>query len=178
MFFFFEYILVAVLIVATYFLRSFPSRWFQAAEQYLSRLARRRALAVLVVAFWHWRSGPPCCPTCRFLCRDFMMISATCWQRIPSRTDASRIQLTRCGFTLRASTSIRNPPTCRCTMPPRAWSWLWAKSLRETLGLAYGSARSPCARRSVGCCKGGCRRVGLCWAGFWPSCGLPASPTG
>ena len=49
MFFFFEYILVAVLIVATYFLRSFPSGWFQAAEQYLSRLARRRALAVLVV---------------------------------------------------------------------------------------------------------------------------------
>ena len=49
MFFFFEYMLVAVLIVATYFLRSFPSRWFQAAEQYLSRLARRRALAVLVV---------------------------------------------------------------------------------------------------------------------------------
>jgi hypothetical protein len=49
MFFFFEYILVAILIVATYFLRSFPSGWFQAAEQYLSRLARRRALAVLVV---------------------------------------------------------------------------------------------------------------------------------
>jgi hypothetical protein len=49
MFFFFEYILVAVLIVATYFLRTFPSDWFQAAEQYLSRLARRRTLAVLVV---------------------------------------------------------------------------------------------------------------------------------
>jgi hypothetical protein len=49
MFFFFEYILVAVLIVATYFLRSFPSGWFQGAEQCLSRLARRRALAVLVV---------------------------------------------------------------------------------------------------------------------------------
>jgi hypothetical protein len=49
MFVFFEYILVAVLIVATYFLRSFPSGWFQAVEQYLSRLARRRALAVLVV---------------------------------------------------------------------------------------------------------------------------------
>jgi len=49
MFFFFEYILVAILIVATYFLRSFPSGWLQAAEQYLSRLARRRALAVLVV---------------------------------------------------------------------------------------------------------------------------------
>ena len=49
MFFFFEYTLVAILIVATYFLRSFPSGWFQAAEQYLGRLARRRALAVLVV---------------------------------------------------------------------------------------------------------------------------------
>jgi hypothetical protein len=49
MFIFFEYILVAVLIAATYFLRSFPSGWFQATEQYLSRLARRRALAVLVV---------------------------------------------------------------------------------------------------------------------------------
>ncbi|MFZ0961356.1 MAG: hypothetical protein WAO35_10675 [Terriglobia bacterium] len=49
MFFFFEYILVAVLIVATYFLRSFPSGWFKAAEQCLSRLARRRTLAVLVV---------------------------------------------------------------------------------------------------------------------------------
>jgi hypothetical protein len=49
MFFFFEYILVALLIVATYFLRSFPSGWFQTAEKYLSRLARRQALAVLVV---------------------------------------------------------------------------------------------------------------------------------
>jgi hypothetical protein len=49
MFFFFEYILVAVLIVATYFFRSFPSGWFQTAEQWLGRLARRRALAVLVV---------------------------------------------------------------------------------------------------------------------------------
>ncbi len=49
MFFFFEYILVAVLIVATYFLRTFPSGWFQAVEKYLSRLARRRALAVLFV---------------------------------------------------------------------------------------------------------------------------------
>ncbi len=49
MFFFFEYVLVGVLIVATYFLGSFPSGWFQAAEQLLSRLARRRALAVLVV---------------------------------------------------------------------------------------------------------------------------------
>jgi hypothetical protein len=50
MFIFFEYILVAILIGATYFLRSFPSGWFQAAEQYLSRLARRRALAIFVVA--------------------------------------------------------------------------------------------------------------------------------
>ena len=50
MFFFFEYILVAILIVATYFLRSFPSGWFQAAEQYLGRLARRRVLAIFVVA--------------------------------------------------------------------------------------------------------------------------------
>jgi len=49
MFFFFEYILVAILIVAMYFLRSFPSGWFQDAEQYLGRLASRRALAVLVV---------------------------------------------------------------------------------------------------------------------------------
>jgi hypothetical protein len=49
MFFFFEYVLVAVLVVAAYLLRSFPSGWFQAAEQSLNRLARRRALAVLVV---------------------------------------------------------------------------------------------------------------------------------
>ncbi|HMD86321.1 MAG TPA: hypothetical protein VKO18_16650 [Terriglobia bacterium] len=49
MFIFFEYVLVGVLIVATFFLRSFPSGWFQAAEKFLSRLARRRALAVLVV---------------------------------------------------------------------------------------------------------------------------------
>jgi hypothetical protein len=49
MFVFFEYILVAVLIVATYFLRSFPSGWFQAVEQHLSRLARRHAPAVLLV---------------------------------------------------------------------------------------------------------------------------------
>ena len=54
MFFFFEYILVAILIVATYFLRSFPSGWFQAAEQYLGRLARRRALAVQWWVSWHW----------------------------------------------------------------------------------------------------------------------------
>jgi hypothetical protein len=50
MFIFFEYILVAILIGATYFLRSFPSGWVQAAEQYLGRLARRRALAIFVVA--------------------------------------------------------------------------------------------------------------------------------
>lgn len=49
MFFFFEYILVAALIVATYFLRSFPSGWFQAVEQCLQHLARRRALTVLMV---------------------------------------------------------------------------------------------------------------------------------
>ena len=49
MFFFFEYILVVILLVATFFLSTFPSGWFQAAEQYLSRLARRRALAVLGV---------------------------------------------------------------------------------------------------------------------------------
>ena len=49
MFFFFEHILVAILIVGAAYLPSFPSRWFQAAEQYLGRLARRRALAVLVV---------------------------------------------------------------------------------------------------------------------------------
>jgi hypothetical protein len=45
MFFFLEYCLVAILIVGAYFLRSFPSGWFKAAEQHLSRLARRRALA-------------------------------------------------------------------------------------------------------------------------------------
>jgi hypothetical protein len=49
MFVFFEYCLVAILIVAVYFLRSFPSRWFKAVEQHLGRLARRRALSVLVV---------------------------------------------------------------------------------------------------------------------------------
>jgi hypothetical protein len=49
MFFFLEYCLVAILIVGAYFLRSFPSAWFKAAEQLLSRLARRRALAVIVV---------------------------------------------------------------------------------------------------------------------------------
>jgi hypothetical protein len=50
MFFFFEYCLVAILILGAYFLRSFPSAWFKAAEQHLRRLARRRALAVFVVA--------------------------------------------------------------------------------------------------------------------------------
>jgi hypothetical protein len=49
MFFFLEYCLVAILIAAAYFFRSFPSGWFKAAEQRLSRLARRRALSVLVV---------------------------------------------------------------------------------------------------------------------------------
>ncbi|MGO8790918.1 MAG: hypothetical protein ACLQVL_26540 [Terriglobia bacterium] len=49
MFFFFEYVLVAGLILATYFLRGFPSGWIQTAEQFLSRLARKRALAVLLV---------------------------------------------------------------------------------------------------------------------------------
>ncbi len=49
MFFFLEYCLVAILILAAYFLRRFPSGWFKAAEQLLGRLARRRALAVLVV---------------------------------------------------------------------------------------------------------------------------------
>src|SRR5271157_6037743 len=49
MFVFIEYCLVAILIVAVYGLRSFPSGWFKAAEQHLGRLARRRALSVLVV---------------------------------------------------------------------------------------------------------------------------------
>jgi len=49
MFFFFEYVLVAVLIVATYSLRTFPYGWFQASEKFLSRLAKRRTLAVLLV---------------------------------------------------------------------------------------------------------------------------------
>jgi len=49
MLFILEHILVAALILAAYFLRTFPSRWFQATEQNLSRLARRRTLAVLVV---------------------------------------------------------------------------------------------------------------------------------
>ncbi|MGA9055913.1 MAG: hypothetical protein WB763_05315 [Terriglobia bacterium] len=50
MFFFLEYCLVAILIVGAYFLRSFPSGWLKAAEQHLGRLARRRALAVFLVA--------------------------------------------------------------------------------------------------------------------------------
>jgi len=49
MFFFLEYCLVALLILAVYFLRSFPSKWFQAVEGPLSRLARRRTLSVVVV---------------------------------------------------------------------------------------------------------------------------------
>src|SRR5271157_2029432 len=49
MFFFLEYCLVALLIGAVYLLPSFPSAWFVATEQLLGRLARRRALAVLVV---------------------------------------------------------------------------------------------------------------------------------
>jgi hypothetical protein len=49
MFFFFEYILVALLLVAMYFLPSFPTGWFEAAEKYLSILARKRTLAVIVV---------------------------------------------------------------------------------------------------------------------------------
>jgi len=49
MFFFFEYIMVAVLIMATYLLRTFPSGWLQVAEKYLNLLAGRRTLAVLVV---------------------------------------------------------------------------------------------------------------------------------
>jgi hypothetical protein len=50
MFFFFEYCLVAILIVGAYFFRSFPCGWFKAAEQHLGRLARRRSLALFVVA--------------------------------------------------------------------------------------------------------------------------------
>ena len=50
MFFFLEYILVAILFGATYLLRSFPSGWIQSVERVLGRLARRRALAICVVA--------------------------------------------------------------------------------------------------------------------------------
>jgi hypothetical protein len=49
MIFFLEYCLVAILILGAYLLRSFPSGWFNAAEQRLGRLARRRTLSVLVV---------------------------------------------------------------------------------------------------------------------------------
>ncbi len=49
MFIFLEYILVAVLIVATYFLRSFPTGWVQAVEHHLRRLAGKRALSVCLV---------------------------------------------------------------------------------------------------------------------------------
>lgn len=50
MFFFFEYCLITVVLVATYFLPRFPSGRFQATEQYLVRFARRRTLAIIVVA--------------------------------------------------------------------------------------------------------------------------------
>jgi hypothetical protein len=49
MFFFLEYCLVAVLIGAVFLLPGFPSAWFAATENVLGRLARRRALAVVVV---------------------------------------------------------------------------------------------------------------------------------
>jgi hypothetical protein len=49
MIFFLEYCLVAILTLGAYLLRSFPSGWFKAAEQRLGRLARRRALSVVVV---------------------------------------------------------------------------------------------------------------------------------
>jgi hypothetical protein len=49
MFFFIEYCLVGILTLGAYFLRGFPSGWFKAAEQRLSRLARRRGLAVITV---------------------------------------------------------------------------------------------------------------------------------
>jgi hypothetical protein len=49
MFFFLEYCFVAGLIVAVYLLPSFPSRWLEAVEQHLSRLAQRRSRAVIVV---------------------------------------------------------------------------------------------------------------------------------
>lgn len=49
MFFFLEYCLVAILISGTILLPGFPSGWFQAAEEHLSRFARRRALAVIAV---------------------------------------------------------------------------------------------------------------------------------
>lgn len=49
MFFFLEYIVVAVLVVAAFYLRSFPSGWFRAVERFAGRLAHRRTLAVVVV---------------------------------------------------------------------------------------------------------------------------------
>lgn len=50
MFFFLEYCLLAIVIAATCFLPGFPSGWFQAVEQYLGRLARKRMLAIFGVA--------------------------------------------------------------------------------------------------------------------------------
>jgi hypothetical protein len=49
MFFFLEYCLVALSVLGAFFLRSFPSGWFKAAELHVCRLARRRALSVLLV---------------------------------------------------------------------------------------------------------------------------------
>lgn len=49
MFFFFEYLVVAVLVLAAGFLRSFPSGWIERLEKRLGQLARRRALAVVLV---------------------------------------------------------------------------------------------------------------------------------
>jgi len=49
MFFFLEYCLVAMSIAGAYFLRSFPSGWFDVAERHLGRLACRRTLSVLAV---------------------------------------------------------------------------------------------------------------------------------
>jgi hypothetical protein len=49
MFFFFEYMLIDVLLLGTFFLRSFPDKWFEATELCLMRLARKRTLAVIVV---------------------------------------------------------------------------------------------------------------------------------
>jgi hypothetical protein len=51
MFFFLEYCLVAIVILAAYFLRSLPSRWFRTVEHLFGHLARRRGLSVLVVGF-------------------------------------------------------------------------------------------------------------------------------
>jgi hypothetical protein len=49
MFFFLEYCFAAGLIGAVYLVPSFPSRWFEVAEQHLNRLAQRRSRAVIVV---------------------------------------------------------------------------------------------------------------------------------